>query len=210
MIDRITQSIRDKKIAIIGAGGLGGNIINYVARLNPQEIHIFDGDVFCKSNLNRQLFCTNKTIGLNKAICAHDAIIDYTLAKVIAYPHHLIKSNSYMLDGIDVIMDATDNLAVRYLLQSISDEYKIPVIHGAINGLYGQVAIMQPDSQLLSKLNATKKTLPTGATLSYVPALIASVQVSEMAKLLAGISTLESDQFIIIDLLTNDTRIIKL
>lgn len=210
MIEKLSQSIKDKSIAIIGAGGLGGNIISYVARLNPRKIVIFDGDTFCYSNLNRQLFCNYNTLGLNKAICAKAAICNYTTAEVIANCENLTQENSFMLEHFDVIMDATDNLEVRYLLQDVCNKYNVPVIHGAINGLFGQVAVIKPESMLLSKLNTTKKTLPAGVTMSYVPSLIASVQVSEMVKLMAGISTLKDDQLIIIDLLTNDARIITL
>jgi molybdopterin/thiamine biosynthesis adenylyltransferase len=210
MIDKLSECIKDKSIAIIGAGGLGGNIISLVARLNPKKIQIFDGDTFCASNLNRQLFCTDKTLGLNKAVCAKNAISDYARAEVIATSEHLTKENSFMLSGFDIIIDATDNLEVRYLLQSVCNKYKVPIIHGAINGLFGQVAVLTPESELLSMLNANKTAVPSGVTLSYVPALIASVQVSEMVKLMAGISTLKCDQLIIIDLLTNDARIITL
>jgi molybdopterin/thiamine biosynthesis adenylyltransferase len=210
MIEKLSESIKDKKIAVIGAGGLGGNIIHLIARLNPKLIQIFDGDIFSSGNLNRQLFCTNKTLGLNKADCAKNEISDYTTAEVIATSENLTKENAFLLSNFDVIMDATDNLEVRYLLQDVCEEYKVPIIHGAINGLFGQVAQILPKSLLLSKLNTTKKALPAGATLSYVPALVASIQVSEMIKLMADISTLESDQLIIIDLLTNDARIITL
>ncbi|HKL73705.1 MAG TPA: ThiF family adenylyltransferase [Clostridia bacterium] len=210
MVDKLLASIKDKKIAIIGAGGLGGNLINYIARLNPKAILIFDGDVFCQSNMNRQLFCTDKTLNLNKAQCAKDAVINYTTAEVTAISQHLTWENSFILKDFDVIMDATDNIEARRLMERACNEYKIPVIHGAICGLFGQVAVIKPETSFFSQLNASGKTLPSVATLSYVPSLISSIQVSEMLKLMAGLSTLENGEMMVIDLLNNDIRIIKL
>ncbi|HOO22460.1 MAG TPA: ThiF family adenylyltransferase [Clostridia bacterium] len=210
MVDKLLECIADKRIAIIGAGGLGGNIISFTARLNPKEILICDGDVFCPGNMNRQLFCSDLTMGLSKAECARDVVQHYTTAKLTVVKERLTRANSFILKEFDVIIDATDNIETRFLLQDIGEEYNIPVIHGAINGLFGQMAVIRPKSKLLSRLNDSGQTPPPGPTLSYVPAHIATLEVSEMVKVLAGVSTLNDDEIIIVDLLTNDTRILRI
>lgn len=210
MVNALRECIKDKKIAIIGAGGLGGYLISYIARLNPKAMAIFDGDTFCRSNMNRQLFCSIETLGKNKAIYAKEGIKAYTTSEITAFDEHLTAENSFILKDYDVIMDATDNMETRLLMQKIGNEYKIPVIHGAVNGLFGQVAVLRPNTDLFSELNSTGKISRAGETLSYVPALIASVQVSELLKYFANVNPLENDRLIIIDLLTNEARILKL
>ena len=85
------KAIKDKTIAIIGCGGLGCNLAHLVARLNPKEIIIFDGDEFSASNLNRQLFATQNTIGKNKVEVAKDMLLSCTGAAIKAYPSFFMK-----------------------------------------------------------------------------------------------------------------------
>lgn len=210
MIEKFAYSVCDKKIAIVGLGGLGGYLASFLARLNPKALLLIDGDRFCSSNMNRQLFCSDLTIGLYKVEAAKDAISHYTNAKILTFNDYLSDDNSSILEGYDVIMDATDNILARKILINVCNLYKIPVIHGAINGLFGQVAVIRPDNDIFSKLNTSGETLPTSATLSFVPANIATHQVNEMLKLFASGNPLESDQLLIIDLINNDTRIIRL
>lgn len=210
MTEKFLNDIRDKNIAIVGLGGIGGYLASYIARLNPKSLLLIDGDFFTKGNMNRQLFCTDKTLNLYKADCVKEYIVHTTCAQVCAINQYLNEENLYILKDCDIIMDATDNFEARKLMQKACVKYQIPIVHGAINKLFGQVAVIRPDDKLMDKFNTTGRFEKTGQTLSFVPANIASFQVSEMLKYFSGTNPLNCGELLIIDLLNNDTRIINL
>jgi molybdopterin/thiamine biosynthesis adenylyltransferase len=210
MVEKFTETIKNKKIAIIGLGGIGGYLSSFIARLNPKEIILVDGDSFSIDNMNRQLFCNNLTLGKSKAESTKKEISQTTTTKITAINEFLTEKNMDIIKNCDIIMDATDNIKARNLLQKICNLYNIPIIHGALNGVFGQIAIIRPNGNLFNKIYSSKATKPQEKTLSYVPALIATFQVNTMLKFLSDTNPLKCDQLLIIDLLQNDIRIINL
>lgn len=180
------EILKDKIIAIIGCGGLGCNIAHLVARLNPKEVIIFDGDTFSESNFNRQLFASVETIGKNKADVAKTKLSLCSNAKITAYPDFFSKDNAEQVINADIILDATDNVASRFFIEKIGRDFHIPIVHGAINGLFGQVALIYPGDETTKKLYPEKKEKTLQKTYSYVPAIVASIQVAEAVKYFAN------------------------
>ncbi|MFA6867274.1 MAG: ThiF family adenylyltransferase [Clostridia bacterium] len=209
-MENVFQNLANKKIAIIGLGGIGGYIASLVSRLNPSTLLLIDGDNFSQSNLNRQLFCTEKTIGKNKAYIAKEFLQDTTKAQLIVVEKFLTDENIEIIKDMDIIMDATDNVMVRLLISSACNKFNIPIIHGAINGYFGQVAILRPNSKLLESIYLEKKEVTVLNTLSYVPALIASFEVSEMVKFFTDSKPLQDNQLLVIDSLNNDIRVLNI
>lgn len=204
------KAIRDKTIAIIGCGGLGCNLAHLVARLNPKEIIIFDGDEFSASNLNRQLFATQNTIGKNKVEVAKDMLLSCTGATIKAYPSFFHEEEAHLIKHANIILDATDNVGARFTIEQIGKMYNIPIVHGAINGLFGQVAIVYPGDKTFEKLYPNKKEKEIRTTYSYVPSLIASIQVAEAVKYFANESPLKSYEVLCIDILSMDIKKINI
>jgi len=209
-MENVFQNLANKKIAIIGLGGIGGYIASLVSRLNPSTLLLIDGDNFSQSNLNRQLFCTEKTIDKNKAYIAKEFLQDTTKAQLIVVEKFLTDENIEIIKDMDIIMDATDNVMVRLLISSACNKFNIPIIHGAINGYFGQVAILRPHSKLLESIYLEKKEVTILNTLSYVPALIASFEVSEMVKFFTDSKPLQDNQLLVIDSLNNDIRVLNI
>jgi molybdopterin-synthase adenylyltransferase len=103
-------SLRSKKVAVAGCGGLGGHIIEQLARLGVGHITAVDGDIFDETNLNRQLLSNVETLGKPKASAARDHIARVNPeVKMNAVNDFLVEENArQILEGHDVICDALD------------------------------------------------------------------------------------------------------
>lgn len=179
--------LKEKKAAVIGCGGLGGYITEFLARAGVGHITVADGDIFDETNLNRQILCTEENIGGSKAEAAEKRIhaIDCEIT-VTTVKEFLTESNAVrILSGHDVVMDALDSVSARRLLGKVCSELDIPLIHGAVSGWNVQVSLIPPHSSGFQTLYSEEAdTEQTVSCLSFVPAFCASVQAAEAIKLL--------------------------
>lgn len=206
-------NLRTKTVAIIGCGGLGGYIIEMLSRLGIGTLKVVDGDVFEKSNLNRQILSNTDNIGKNKAIEAMQRIkIINPDIKIIPYIENLNLNNAYnILKNCDVVIDALDNISSRLILEDICENLKIPMVHGAITGWYGQVSTILPGDKTLKKIYSSKKENHNKlGNPSFTPALIAAFQVSETVKLIIGRGTLLRKKIMFVNLYDNDIEIVEI
>src|SRR5699024_4709223 len=208
--------LNEIKVCIVGCGGLGGYIIELIGRSGVGYRTVIDGDVFDETNLNRQVLCHTKNIGQNKAIEAKKRMeLVNPLIKVTAIDKMLTAKNaSTILKGHDVIVDALDNIKVRLLLQEKAKQLDIPMIHGAIAGFYGQVTTILPGDDILNKLypedTIEKKGIEGSlGNLSFIVPLIASMEVSEVIKLLIKQGDLLNKKVLFIDSLENNYDLIE-
>ncbi|MGC8495346.1 MAG: HesA/MoeB/ThiF family protein [Syntrophobacteraceae bacterium] len=186
------KRLLEARVAVVGAGGLGGSVIELLARQGVGFLRVIDGDCFALHNLNRQLFATLKTLGKNKAEVAAERIAEVNSdVDVHAVPQMLEEKNAKtLLDGMDVIVDALDSIACRLLLCQTAQRLGIPLVHAAIAGWTGQVATILPDGPGLEKIYRTPMQKGIEAELGTpapTPALAAAVQAREVVKLLTGI-----------------------
>lgn len=152
--DRFPEEIQNicltKTIAIIGAGGVGGYIIDHFARLGVKKIIIFDGDNFEMSNINRQRFCNLQTIGKNKAEATKEAINDINdEVEVIAINDYF--SNKYfnliISNNVDVVIYAADPYVnIVELGEAVGNclLHHIPVINGGVGNTKIMVNFIDP------------------------------------------------------------------
>jgi len=205
-------------VAVIGCGGLGGNIIELLARLGIGKITLVDGDVFSENNLNRQLLCTEKNISRNKAEIAAERIQQINSSiKTITYSEFIDSVNIHeIIEGTDLVVDALDNISDRFILEKACKKEKIPFIYGAVEGLYGQVSTIFPQDKGLesiygpSKKYAKKEKGSRISVLSVTPALIASLQVQEVIKVLLKRGTILRKKVFLINLEDLDINILEL
>ena len=182
------RMLRQKRILVAGCGGLGGHIIDQLARIGVGSLRVVDGDVFEASNLNRQLLSSVPLLGISKAGAAAEHIARVN-PEIIADPAECFLSEDNVKDlvgGCDVVMDALDNIASRKILASACAEAGIPYIYGAISGWVAQAAVSMPGDNLMEKLYPEGTVLRDKSVLSFTPALCASLQVSLCVKLLTG------------------------
>lgn len=204
--------IKNKKVLVFGLGGLGGFIVEELARFGVGNITCVDFDVFSDSNLNRQIFCNEENIGeyktdeVKKGINLINSEIKIeTINKILEYDEIL-----KVMEDKDVVIDALDNINNKLSLEKACKEKNIILIHGAIGGWQGQVATIYPNDDFLQKFYANKNVSNgSNGNTSFTPAVIASIQVSECIKVLLGKNdkTLRNNM-LILDLLNNDFLVI--
>lgn len=191
-IPSITESeqdmLRSCHVAVIGAGGLGGYAVEFLARLGIGTITVCDGDCFTESNLNRQLLSNSENLGKNKAEAASLRIKKiFPETTVRMFPVYLTNENAEsILHGADSVIDALDSVTGRLLLEDLCKRYSIPLVHGAISGWGYQAALISPGSGLLHHLYSQKSDEPSHSVLPMTAAFCASLQMSLLVQYLLG------------------------
>ena len=202
----------NKKAAVVGCGGLGGYAIEMLARTGVGHIVCCDGDNFCESNLNRQILCTEGSMGLPKVLMADSrlAVVNSTI-QMTAYQNYLDENNgAQILEGCDVVIDALDSPKSKLMLQKVCKDLGIPMVHGAIDGWFGQVTTIIPGSDTLNDVYKEAEASSEGGNTSFTPAVVAGMQVSEALKVLTGNKEILDRKVLYIDLLTNETKKVEL
>ena len=188
-----------KRVLVVGCGGLGGMVIECLARIGVGYLRVVDGDVFEESNLNRQLLSSTMNLGRPKTLAAQQRVMAVNpLVEVDAVQAELTVENARELLGeCDVAVDCLDNIPARLILQQAAKLAGIPVVHGAVAGWLGRICVIQPGEDLLTLLYPEPETTAgeerLAGTLSFTAALTASWQSAETVKLLLGKSGLQAE-----------------
>ena len=203
--------LRTKKIAVIGCGGLGGHLIDLLARLGIGSILAVDGDIFDASNLNRQLLSQVSLLGTEKARAAADRVrMVNPDVKVRSETVFLDESNALsLITGCDVVLDALDNIPSRRILSAACEQANIPYIYGAIQGWVAQAAVSMPGDHLIDTLYPEEIEIRDKSVLSFTPALCASMQAALCVKLLTG-RDVETGKIYYFDLLNQEFETISM
>lgn len=205
--------LRTKRVCVLGCGGLGGYAVELLARLGVGALTVVDGDFFARSNLNRQLLADEGSLGTGKAQTAAERVRSINPdVRVAAVPQYLTEENAdELLRGHDLVIDALDSIAARRIAAAACDRLGLPLVHGAISGWCVQVAVILPGSGALEKIYPAKAgEAPAPSSLSFTPALAASVQAAEAVKLLVRRQAALQSRLLLVDLLTLDCTSVAL
>ena len=138
--------LAESRVAVVGAGGLGGQAIVLLARLGVGALVVVDCDQFDETNLNRQALCVGETLGEPKTRAAVEAVAAINPG-VHVIPHQ-VRLTADVIDGIlagsDVVVDGLDNVPDRLLLQEAAGRLGIPMVHGALAGFEGRIMTVLP------------------------------------------------------------------
>lgn len=180
--------LREKRVLVVGCGGLGGHLIDMLARIGIGSLRVVDGDVFEPSNLNRQLLSEVPLLGVSKAKAAAAKVSRVNPeVRVEAVDSFLTEANVRgLLLFCDAVLDGLDNIQSRRILAKECARAGIPYIYGAVNGWVAQAAVSMPGDHLVETLYPKDAALKNKSVLSFTPALCASMQVSLCVKLLVG------------------------
>ncbi len=182
------------RVAVVGAGGLGGQVILLLARVGVGQIVVVDYDRFDETNLNRQALSSQRAMGKSKAKEAV-MVVGAINPGVIVTPHQvkIDPSNAReVLEGSDVVVDALDNIPARFTIEDASKSMGIPLVHGALAGLEGQLMTVFPDDPGIKRLYGSsaaggEKSKSPEAILgvpTLMPSFIATLQAMEVLKIL--------------------------
>ncbi len=188
--------LASKRALVVGCGGLGGYVIECLARIGVGKLRLVDRDVFEVSNLNRQLFSSEMNLGKPKVLAAqHRVMAINPLIEVEAVFSRFEDTDALaLLDTCDVVVDALDNIPSRLRLQQYCKEAEITLVHGAVAGWRGQICVIRPGEDLLNILYGSS-TQETGeekrvGTLSFSPAVVGALEAAEVVKLLLAKPTM--------------------
>lgn len=206
------------RVAVLGAGGLGGTVVELAARMGFGTLVVLDGDVFSDSNLNRQLLATEKNAGKSKAeeAAARAANIN-SAVRVIPYSCYATRDNlAEKIAGCDVVIDCLDNLPSRFIAEAVAKELGIPLVHGAIAHHLGQITTIFPEDPGLSLIygklppdqeKGIEKELGNPAT---TPAVIAALEVQEAMKIILKRKSILRNRLLLIDIENGTMETLKL
>ncbi len=208
------QRLRTFRVAVVGCGGLGGYIIEMLARMGIGHITAIDGDVFEPHNLNRQLFSLPSNLGEPKALEAKKRIDMVNPGiKVKAVQQMLDESNAEdLLRGHDIVCDALDNVSTRKIVARAAASLNMPMVFGAIAGWYAQVGTIMPGDDLLDKIypeGINKGAETRLGNPAFTPALAASLQLAETIKVLLGKPGVLKNKLLVLDTLDHQYDVIS-
>lgn len=212
------EKLKQARVLIVGIGGLGCPIALYLTAAGVGCLGLIDDDVVSISNLHRQILYDEKDIGQPKATCAaHHLRKKNSDVKLIAYPIRLTKENAEeLIAGYDIVVDGCDNHATRYLISDVCSKQQKPYIYAAIGAFQGQVSILCHGDNVstyrtLFPDEENTLTFETGkGVIGTTPAVIGSIVVNEVLKLIIGFGKTLTGKVLIIDLLTLDIQKINL
>jgi sulfur-carrier protein adenylyltransferase/sulfurtransferase len=209
------ERLRDARVLIVGAGGLGSPAAMYLAAAGVGQITLVDDDVVDLTNLHRQLLYATPDVGRRKLEVARERLQGLNpLVEVTVHEGRLTAQNALALvAGHQVALDATDNFPTRYALNDACLAQGVPFVYGSVARFEGQVSVFAaPDGPcyrcLFPDLPAPG-TVPTCAeegVLGVVPGIIGLLQATEVIKLLTGIGTPLVGQLLLLDLLEHETQ----
>jgi len=195
--------LQEATVTVIGCGGLGGFVIEELARLGIGSLRICDPDKFSISNINRQLYAQTETLGQYKAAVAAERVhLIHGQTTVLPVMSRFQEEEEQLFADTEVVVDCLDNVNSRRELAELCNQYKIPLVHGAVQQWYGQVGVQLSGGTLIQDLYGLHAEDETTApsVLSCTVAVIASMQVAETCKLLLDMESPLHNNWINIDL----------
>lgn len=209
------QKLREARVLVVGIGGLGSPVSLYLAGAGIGTLGIMDKDVVSRSNLHRQILYTENEAGLPKTECAAARLeLLNPDVNVVAYDTLLTEENAEALIGqYDIVVDGTDNYRARYIVDETCQRLHKPYVYGAVRGFEGQVSVFHHGSapHAYRELFPEEPPAPTDRSLvGMLPAVVGSVEVHEVLKIVCGYGQPLAGRLWTIDLRTMQSNLLEL
>lgn len=210
--------LKKSKVLVVGAGGLGCPVLQYLAAAGVGKLGIMDFDVVDVSNLQRQILFTESDIGKPKAEVAAERLRAMnSLIEVQSIPERLSASNALeWFEQYDLIIDGSDNFTTRYLVNDACVLANKPLVYGAIYTFQGQVSVFNfqggPTYRCLFPDPPNPKDAPNCSEIGVIgvlPGLIGTLQASEAIKVLTGVGEPLSGTLLLLDVLSMKQQTIR-
>jgi sulfur-carrier protein adenylyltransferase/sulfurtransferase len=217
------EKLKSSRVLVIGAGGLGCPVLQYLTAAGVGTIGILDFDVVDESNLQRQVLYNTENIGKSKAeIATKKLTLQNPHLKFIIHNLKFSPENALEIIGsYDLIVDGSDNFATRYLVNDACVIMKKPFVSGAIFKFEGQLSVFNyknkdgikgPTYRCLYPEAPDPKDVPSCSeigVLGVLPGIIGAMQANEAIKVITGIGEPLSGKLLTLDALTMQTNILK-
>ncbi|MDJ1491929.1 HesA/MoeB/ThiF family protein [Cytophagaceae bacterium DM2B3-1] len=211
------EKLLQARVLVVGAGGLGCPVLQYIAAAGVGTIGIIDADVVSLSNLQRQILYTTDSVGRRKVEVAKEVLLATNPTITInTYPEKFTEDNAQtLLLHYDIVVDCTDNLKARYVINDACVQANKPFVYGSIHRFEGQVAVFNYENGptyrcLFDEGDAEPPNCADIGVLGVLPGVIGMYQALEVIKLITGIGELLSGKLLMINTLHNIHRTIKI
>lgn len=184
------EKLRQSKVLVVGAGGLGSPVLTYLTEAGVGNITLVDSDIVTESNLNRQFLYTTSDIGREKALCATEKLGALNPdVSVSPLKMRVDKENAgEIILGADVVVDCVDSVETRLIVNAACLKQGIPLVEGGVDGFYGFVMCIRRESACLRCVGYCQRNEPKPAPIIGCTAgVIGSLQANECIKILLRI-----------------------
>lgn len=211
------QKLQNARVLVIGAGGLGCPVLQNLAMAGVGHIGIADGDVVDESNLHRQSLYTISEVGKSKVEVAKQALTALNPEVEIEVFSEFFEPNNAgtIVAKYQIIVDCTDTIGVRYLINDVAVAKRIPVVYASIHKFQGQVSVFNyqngPSYRCLFPEKEEGLAIPScemSGVLGVLPQTLGSFQATEVLKIILGIGEVLSGKLVVYDALRTQTQII--
>ena len=212
------EILKQKHVAIIGLGGLGCPVAQYLSTSGLGKITLIDDDIVDETNLQRQILYTSEDLGLYKAdvACKRLKILNPDI-NIEGYNIRFTNDSVSLMKDVDIIIDATDNFKSRSLINKISLFLKKPLVMGAAIKMQGQVAVFRNDLSDMPCYNCLYDDIEDEinsctdlGVLSTLTGMIGSLQATEVIKTLIGFGESLESKLLLVDLKYMSFRTVKI
>ena len=214
------KALKEAKVLVIGAGGLGAPVLQYLAAAGVGTIGVVDDDVVDNANLQRQVIHRDEDIGMPKVFSAQQAMqAQNPFVTVRPYNRRLTQEIAEeLIAEYDLVLDGTDNFGTRYLVNAACVAAKVPLISGALSQWEGQLSVFDPANdapcyRCIFPEAPAPHLAPSCAEAGVIgplPGVIGSMMAVEAVKLITGAGTPARGQMMIYDALYGESRTIML
>jgi len=194
------RRLQQARVLVLGAGGLGSPAAFYLAAAGVGHLRLADDDVVERSNLQRQILHTDASVGQPKVQSARDRLLALNPHLSVDAEQTRVTSENIdaMLQGVDVVLDGSDNFPLRYLLNDACIKHRLPLVYGAVERFTGQVSVFDagrqrghaPCYRCLFPEPPPAAFAPNCAeagVLGVLPGMVGLLQATEVLKLLLGV-----------------------
>ena len=213
------EKLLHARVLIIGLGGLGSPVAMYLAASGVGQLVIVDHDTVELTNLQRQIVHTTASIGESKAASAAKQLRALNPGIAITAINRKL-GEAELLEQVraaDAVVDASDNFATRFAINTACVKAKKPLVSGAVVRFEGQVAVFRPDLPdspcyrcLYAESNEPEEPCAEFGVLAPAAGIIGSIQAAETLKLLLGVGQTLTGRVLLLDVLTMEWRELKL
>lgn len=207
------ERLKQTRVVVAGAGGLGSVVSIYLTVAGVGKIRLIDHDRVKLGNLNRQILYGNRDIGRRKVDSAKEKLESLNPeVKVEIVSEAILEDNAFeFVDDCDLIVDAMDNFTTRYILNKVAINKDIPFFHGAVRGFEGRATTIIPGQTACLRCVYARAPQPEAApVIGVAPAVIGSIQATEVVKYIVGIGDLLTNRLLIYDGLSLEFMEMKL
>ncbi|MCY0970145.1 HesA/MoeB/ThiF family protein [Chryseobacterium wangxinyae] len=217
------QKLMKAKVLVIGAGGLGCPVLQYLSAAGIGVLGIVDHDHVSLSNLQRQTLYTTDDIGKQKSeVAASRLALMNPENEIVNYSIELTSNNAWkIISEYDIVVDCTDNFAARYLINDACVLLNKPLIFGAIYKYEGQVAVFNLSSEKNHRVNYRHlfpeppkpddvQNCNDVGVLGVLPGMIGMMQANEVIKIITGLGEVLDGKILTFNMLTYETYILDI